>query len=158
MYDGRISTGFLFSPLIVLISLGGPFCVFLFDPVHVSSFGWASLDCGFTREEGVGRGRGGISENGEEEVGIGGGGNFGENGEEEEGIGGGGNLGAGGIIPAVGSIGGMADAILLGEESVEEVVLEREEREGEGEMSKPNPPTLLKLVSEHNRLGQEGNL
>ena len=81
----------------------------------------------------MGRGRGGISENG----------------EEEEGIGGGGNFGAGGIIP-VGSIGGMADAIFLGGESVGGV-LGREEREGEGEMSKPKPATLLKLVSEQNR-------
>ena len=81
----------------------------------------------------MGRGRGGISENG----------------EEEEGIGGGGNFGAGGIIP-VGSIGGMADAIFLGGESVGGV-LGREEREEEAETPKPKPPMLLKLVSEKNR-------
>ena len=50
----------------------------------------------------------------------------------------------------MGSIGGMADAIVLEGESVGGV-LGKEEREGEGEMSKPKPATLLKLVSEQNR-------
>ena len=61
------------TPLLLLPPVAGPFCLLLFDPDNVSSFGWPGLDCGFTREEGAGRGRGGISENGEEE-GIGGGG------------------------------------------------------------------------------------
>ena len=113
------------TPLLLLPPVAGPFCLLLFDPDNVSSFGWPGLDCGFTREEGAGRGRGGISENG----GV-------------EGIGGGGKVGAGGIIPEVGSIGGMADVIFSGEE----------EREEEGEIPKPKPPMLLKLVSENNRL------
>ena len=117
----------LFS-LLLLSSLAAPappFCLLLVDPGNVSSFGWASLDCGFTREEGAGRGRGGISENG-----------------EEEGIGGGGKVGAGGII------GGIVDAIFLGEQASWGGVLGREEVEEEGEMPKPKPPKLLKLVSE----------
>ena len=108
-------------------------CFLLFEPDNdVSSFGWTSLDCRFTREEGAGRGRGGISENG----------------EDFEGIGGGGKVGAGGIIPElVGRIGGMADAIFAGEEVVGGVLGREAREEEEGEMPKPKPPMLLKLVS-----------
>ena len=65
-------------------------------------------------------------------------------------MGGGGNLGAGGIISVEIIIGGMADAIFLGEEAVGGV-LGREEVDKEGEIPKPTQPTLFKLVSEEKR-------
>ena len=106
-----------------------------FSALIVDADNMVFLDWGFTREDGAGCGRGGISENG----------------EELGGMGGGGNLGAGGIISVEIIIGGMADAIFLGEEAVGGV-LGREEVDKEGEIPKPTQPTLFKLVSEEKRL------